>query len=74
MIDRFLVMGEKSGLDRLTLVLNKIDLDADGEVVGIEHHRDAAVAQILWREMRRNVESVDGGESGEERVAIAAGA
>ncbi len=30
MIDRFLVMGEKAGLDRLVLILNKIDLDADG--------------------------------------------
>ncbi|MBL8147665.1 MAG: ribosome small subunit-dependent GTPase A [Anaerolineae bacterium] len=31
MIDRFLVMGEKAGLDRLVLVLNKIDLDTTGE-------------------------------------------
>ncbi|MGL4650604.1 MAG: ribosome small subunit-dependent GTPase A, partial [Caldilineaceae bacterium] len=31
MMDRFLVMGEKAGLDRLTLVLNKIDLDTSGD-------------------------------------------
>lgn len=30
MIDRFLVMGEKAGLDQLVLILNKIDLDVDG--------------------------------------------
>ncbi len=29
-IDRFLVMGEKAGLDRLQIVVNKSDLDADG--------------------------------------------
>jgi ribosome biogenesis GTPase len=31
MIDRFLVMGEKSGLERLILVLNKTDLDTTGD-------------------------------------------
>lgn len=31
MIDRFLVMGEKAALSRLYLVLNKVDLDVDGE-------------------------------------------
>ncbi|MFN8377705.1 MAG: ribosome small subunit-dependent GTPase A [Anaerolineae bacterium] len=31
MIDRFLVMGEKAGLERLVIVLNKIDLDPAGE-------------------------------------------
>ncbi len=31
MIDRFLVIVEKAGLERIVLVLNKIDLDSDGE-------------------------------------------
>lgn len=31
MVDRFLVMGEKAGLDRLVLILNKIDLDPTGQ-------------------------------------------
>lgn len=31
MIDRFLVMGEKAGLDQLVLILNKTDLDPAGE-------------------------------------------
>ncbi len=30
MIDRFLVAGEKAGIDRLMIVVNKIDLDGDG--------------------------------------------
>jgi ribosome biogenesis GTPase len=30
LIDRFLVIGEKADLERIVLVLNKIDLDADG--------------------------------------------
>jgi ribosome biogenesis GTPase len=30
LIDRFLVIGEKADLDRIVLVLNKIDLDANG--------------------------------------------
>lgn len=31
-IDRFLVAGEKAGIEQLVLVLNKIDLDTDGSV------------------------------------------
>jgi ribosome biogenesis GTPase len=31
MVDRFLVIGEKAGLERIVLVLNKIDLDESGE-------------------------------------------
>lgn len=31
MVDRFLVIGEKAGIDHIILVLNKIDLDEDGE-------------------------------------------
>ena len=31
MVDRFLVMGEKSGLERLILILNKTDLDPSGQ-------------------------------------------
>ena len=30
MLDRFLVAGEKAGIERLVLVVNKIDLDSDG--------------------------------------------
>lgn len=31
MLDRFLVAGEKAGIERLVLVANKIDLDTDGK-------------------------------------------
>ncbi len=31
-LDRFLVMGEKANIDRITVVLNKIDLVTDGEL------------------------------------------
>lgn len=31
-LDRFLVMGEKANIDRITIVLNKIDLVTDGEL------------------------------------------
>lgn len=30
MLDRFLVAGEKAGIDKLVIVVNKIDLDTDG--------------------------------------------
>lgn len=37
MLDRFLVVGERGGLDDLVIVLNKIDLDTDG--ANREHFR-----------------------------------
>jgi ribosome biogenesis GTPase len=46
-IDRFLVMGEKAGLDRLQIVLNKSDLDADGSARALMTRYEAIGYPVL---------------------------
>ncbi|HYO88518.1 MAG TPA: ribosome small subunit-dependent GTPase A [Candidatus Limnocylindrales bacterium] len=46
-IDRFLVMGEKAGLDRLQIVLNKSDLDADGSARALMARYEAIGYPVL---------------------------
>jgi ribosome biogenesis GTPase len=47
-LDRFLVMGEKAGLDHLHIVINKSDLDSDGSARELMRRYEAIGYPVLY--------------------------
>lgn len=81
-IDRFLVMGEKAGLDHLHIVLNKCDLDAEGSARALMARYEAIGYSLLLtsavsgegisalRELLRGQISVFTGPSGVGKTSL----
>lgn len=82
MLDRFLVMGEKAELDRIIIILNKIDLDQTGdtrrqfeiyEKLGYTIHTTSALENIgieALRDLLRDKISVFTGPSGVGKTSL----
>jgi ribosome biogenesis GTPase len=81
-IDRFLVMGEKAGLDHLHIVVNKSDLDTDGSTRELMRRYETIGYPVLYtsavtgagldalRELLQNKISVFTGPSGVGKTSL----